>query len=437
MSKEGSITPRTVRLTSPLFSPEYLDNQRRKLEDERRELKEELSSKMSLLDTNKENIEKFFKPKAAKKYENLILLANIDERIESNKTTIDNKNEELNLLNNYQDINDEFTWFIKFYQPSPLNMNEPLIESEQGLILDPSIPLIPYFGINAQNPKILNQPLSHTELHSIEKYIFEEAIKYLETQCAADEYLRIRDQETSVLPNNIALVNFFPRLKDATQNNNKGNKAKIKEEYKIEREKDSDEIHTHTIVLWKILDDKIMIIDPSNSSFSNFLKDILPAIILNRFEFLIEGNGIGLKNPQINIIKTIYKIDDNKGSIAKRDCSDIAVKIGFELNQKQANFEIKTPAECLSQSIEQISINTDKFPGGLKLFKPLQSSDLGVREEAKKLKDTVLGLKIQNKSFLEELDLTRFDSCVEPQEIITDIRELTELLGTLSNGDIL
>jgi hypothetical protein len=423
MSKEGSITPRTLRLTSPLFLPDgYLDKQRQKLKKEgegferkKEDLRNELTQKELLINSQKNKIDKFFKPKPG---QTTIIFEKI---IESKKTEIQKKitdpnterelgllNIELDLLNNDKVFNLD-PWLIKFYQPSMIP-DEPLMELGKNLIPNPSIPLIPYFSINAENLALINQPLNKTKLHSLEQYVFEQAIEYLEDKCAADEYFKIREGEKLLSPDNVALVNFFPRPE--------------KIDNKIKKDKESQEIHTHTIVLWKTSENKIKIIDPSNSGFSSFLKDIS---VNNKFKFLVdEGKKSILK---------IYQADDEP-PMTKRDCTDIAVKIGFELNQKQANYEVTIVQDCLEQSIEQIS-NTNPSAEKLKLFKALQSSDLDVRRKAAELKETIKKLKVQDKNFLTELDLTKFDSCVEPKTIVEDIQELIELLGALKDGDIL
>ena len=414
MSKEGSVTPRTIRLNSPLFSQKFLDTQELVLDTEKQqlcELDELLKSKEKLFDDKKQSIKNFFKSKSKLLKIEQKISENIQTKKEIQKNIVDLNKTELDLL----DINiiDNNTWSINIYQPSA-DPNELIMESGKNIIVNPSIPLIPYYEINAQNMLLVNKLLNKTKLHLLEKYVFEEAIRYLEGQCAADEYFKIREVEKNISPNNIALVNFFPRSNNV-----------IKKDIH-----NSEVVETHTIVLWKISENEIKIIDPSSSDYSSFLKDIS---VHNKFKFLIDEG-------KRSILKNIYKVEDKdlKGkSVEKRDCTDIAVKLGFELNQRQIDYKVSTILDCLQQSIEQISNTSTSFVSGLKLFKALQSSDLKVRETATKLKEVVQKLEVKDKSFLTELDLTKFDSNVEPAKIIQNTQELIELLGDLVEGDIL
>jgi len=143
----------------------------------------------------------------------------------------------------------------------------------------------------------------------------------------------LSSSSTSKYPNNIVLVDIFVRTDDN----------------KIKKDHTSDAPETHTIALWKKSENEILLIDPSKVDFS---KDLLGAInvVAARAQLTAKIHspsggilyGTGGKDTGYNELLST-SISEHK----HRDCVDIAVKIGFELNELQLDDNIS--------SLEQIT----------------------------------------------------------------------------------
>lgn len=81
----------------------------------------------------------------------------------------------------------------------------------------------------------------------------------------------------------------------------------------------------------------------------------------------------------------VDKADAEKYKELKRDCTDMAVKIGFELNARQLDALTNTTDECIKSSIENIA--NIFLPKAIGLLSPLQSSDPIFRKDTKELLD--------------------------------------------------
>lgn len=282
---------------------------------------------------------------------------------------------------------------------------QPRKEGIADLPLDPLKPIVVHYGINAVNSVVfIGHVIEEKKLHPIECSVFKDAIKYLgRGKChSAQEYVDMRTgdggaplagqplpppsaEQSKLLPpplmpkpNNVVLVSFFPRKPD-----DKLLKAKTI----VADDKFPKEAETHTIVLWKTEPDKITIIDPTDKNFSKFLVEIL--------------NGTGTVKPFEPYTFCIEECKSVKGKIytpksGPRDCTDIAVKIAFELNEKQADHSISSANDILTVVIRQIS--NAGLTQELGSFIALQSSDINVRYAAKKLIDDArsVGEKIKN-----------------------------------------
>ena len=119
----------------------------------------------------------------------------------------------------------------------------------------------------------------------------------------AIEYLKHTDNKT-------VLVDVFPRVLKETADNKVGT---------IDLTKG---IENHTALLYKILDNKILIIDPNNPQFSAFLQNVSPDIIQSSYR----------------ADDKIYTRAGNSGPETWRGCIDIAVKLAFVLNNSQTNY---------------------------------------------------------------------------------------------------
>lgn len=269
-------------------------------------------------------------------------------------------------------------------------------------------------------------------MHPVEFSIFNKALDYLKDKIDAGTFLNIREPiEALPKPNNVVLVSFFPR------SGSESDKFLLNETKTIVAdEKIPNEVEIHTIALWKTGPKEITIIDPTDRIFSQFLKKTLEETYHN-VVFQIEDYGIEAVDGKI------YKpkhCSDKKLLEFARDCTDIAVKIAFELNEKQTDQSVKSIKAALVGAVEQIS-NTS-LPKEIGLFKPLQSSDVDTRLSAKKLIDKAITVtqklieattddkakKSFDQFFLKALDITKITN-------LEEIQEVSNLIGTLNIED--
>ena len=287
---------------------------------------------------------------------------------------IDRKNK-LKLLKDQSDSVDYNSLvFSKVYQHA----------SFEGEELTISKPYVRHYGINSE--KVVNfkgQILCKELLHPVESLLFEKAIAYLTRQCSVSMYVKLNGKSYS---SHVVLVDIFPRKEDNRD---------IYNNFIIEFDKERKEsiVETHTVVLLKNTDKEVILIDPTQKSFSEFL------------------NGSVIGNYTINIYEQRERIyspktkDKNIGS--PRDCTDIAVKIAFELMEQQiACNNVETVIE---NALNQIS-NVD-LPKGFKFFRPLQSSDHALRKAAKGFVDSI------NEKVLAVLDPTKINTLEEVQGV--------------------
>lgn len=184
--------------------------------------------------------------------------------------------------------------FETIYQET-INENDNFIRSD--------VPAILRYGLNTESDTLKNIVGSYIEkgvLHPYEEAIFKEAINYLNIVESTEQYAK----DAQGYPNNVVLFDIFDRSKGFI---NEGHNQ------------------THTIALWKKKDNEFVLIDPSNVSFSS---DIAKILKIN--SMIVPGNQIYF--PGNN--KTGYS-DYSEILPKPRDCIDIAVKIGFELNELQ------------------------------------------------------------------------------------------------------
>lgn len=223
-------------------------------------------------------VEKSFK-QAMEKYNNLITK-------EESTTKL--------LINTLNDLNDTVEEFIEA-DCTFRNMYQENIEGSDILVQEK--PAILRLSIIPEKLiKLAGKSLYEKVLHPIEQEIFNKAIQEL-SKYDIENY-KLSNKE--LYPNSVILVDIFGR-----ENNS------------IKIDKDNGYPETHTIALWKVTNDKYIIIDPNRVKFSehiiNNLKDI---------GYKIEG-----------YIADLYNLED--GNKAKRDCIDIAIKIAFEIQEQE------------------------------------------------------------------------------------------------------
>lgn len=150
------------------------------------------------------------------------------------------------------------------------------------------------FGIIAQNCSIIAQ--NPNILQPTEYVLFQLAKDYL------------------AMPNNhVALLDIVARENGAIKQDTTNSKFP----------------ETHTILLWKKTDSTIFVIDPNQKTFSDFVVQTLQAL----------GEDIN-NEPALSttFYKNNYLLENGEPKIGSgagymRDCIDIAIKVGFELNR--------------------------------------------------------------------------------------------------------
>lgn len=254
-------------------------------------------------------------------------------------------------------------------------------------------PSVVHFGIDAVATKTLQgNVLLPGKLHPIEEGLLIKALNKLEASIDKESYIA---GEKLVYPNNIVLIDIFPRKADVTGLVNR-----------IGKEEDNDNTEVHTVVLWKVSGSKITLIDPTKKGFSSFLEGTYSSQSGRQYE-VISGQSDNTQfysDGDRNKGYSSYEDKDGKSKDSKfkvRDCTDIAVKIAFELNEKQHNGQQSsktlsslTVENIKEQALEQIS-NKKVMDNGLKSVntRALQSSKAETRADAKKTANDFIELK--------------------------------------------
>ncbi|HJK87186.1 MAG TPA: ankyrin repeat domain-containing protein [Candidatus Megaira endosymbiont of Nemacystus decipiens] len=178
---------------------------------------------------------------------------------------------------------------------------------------------------------------------------------------------------------------------------------------------------THTVCLWKQQDDKLLIIDPSNADYSSFLKGLIQKQASDS-DLKINIYNVDKKNKKFYQSDLLGPLKDE----LSRDCIDIAVKIGLQIQENLSNnLGVKTVESNISNLSNQPALNkTVKELGndGI-IVRALQSTDSKVREDTRKLlKDNAPILKYvkfstikQAKDFVEQLQLPTFSTEVKEE----------------------
>lgn len=246
------------------------------------------------------------------KISNEILKA-INNLTDSSKRLYDIKNKllelkKLNLLEIFPDI-----LFIEVYQENISNKNTEEIEN----------PYVLRFGFKTDLLKAFTGTPLSIELHSIEKQLIGFAHKWLKEQTAVD-FLSPPISGCDYL-NNVIIIDIFAR--DRSQ--------------LVCKTTENGMLEAHTIAIWKKSNNQYLLIDPSNSQYSNFLVKSIKEIVAE------DGYDIEASNPEEDWFyrytasneaeKPGYSMPHDYPQ-RPRDCVDIAVKIGFELNFLQKNY---------------------------------------------------------------------------------------------------
>lgn len=172
------------------------------------------------------------------------------------------------------------------------------------------IPAVLHYGINTQElSDLVGAYLDTKTLHPIEHNLFKKAFDYLISVQSTEKYLTTGKE---LYPNNVVLVDIFARENDAIKN-------------------DKGVPETHTIALWKKKAEEIVLIDPSKVDFSSYMKKPLMELA-NITITTLEPTGKILYGSEGK--PTEYSAYSNPKP-SPRDCVDIAIKVGFEIQEQQ------------------------------------------------------------------------------------------------------
>ena len=293
-----------------------------------------------------------------------------------------------------------------------INYKNIIINDKDSLILDEKVELYnpkKQKSKNSQSTVGIEQIAKSISHHFLEKELLEKSINYL---------LESNNDTNTVL------VDIFAR-------DNGGIK-------KDQENIDCPEIHT--VVLYKnpikLGQNKheVLVIDPSNFSFSSHLSNLNGQIFhKNLFEIIT-----------LHKMLQIYKANDsnNIGSDFNqyRDCTDIAVKIAFGLNGKK-DLVINLNEIREVDSIKFISNNdtiNDSIPGDVQTkhfvefpLRIQQKSNTKISEDVYKFSKTVKNnlLKIDQRESLQEKYINTLlgsDKCTEPVNTVITLRSICE-----------
>ena len=204
-------------------------------------------------------------------------------------------------------------------------------------------------------------------LHPVEFYTLSNALNYLKNTTPADKDLRPPPDERGVrvwrekeYKENVVLCDIFARTGGVIRRCMGGNIPEV-----------------HTVVLWKITDEKVVLIDPTNASFSAIAARHLIGEDLTIVPVVDEFNSDSIPKQFYN--KGGEKIIEGRKSIEPRDCIDIAVKVAFEIQELQM---LSTdPSEIISEVYKEMA-NCDNIDAAnsLKFLRGAHSSDATQRQ---------------------------------------------------------
>lgn len=270
-------------------------------------------------------------------------------------------------------------------------------------ILNIDTPAVLRYGLNSESHTLKNLVGNYIEkgvLHPYEEALFVEAFNYLDKVQSAENYIADKFQ----YPNNIVLLDIFDRSSGVI---NYGNNQ------------------THTIALWKKKDNELVLIDPSQKSYSEHLLAPIKSDFGKTINTLVCTTLYGV---------AVYKNNETPGyddyfvnKPKPRDCIDIAVKIAFELNEQQKNSPNLLNIE--NNMLAQIS-NDSKNAEHLTKFKnvvirELQSSSFETRNIAQKTLNSL------HNSLMDDI-VQRLKIRTDKIENYQDMQKLEPTLSTLT-----
>jgi hypothetical protein len=187
----------------------------------------------------------------------------------------------------------------------------------------------------------------------------------------------------------------------------------------------------HSVVLYKDKNNKLVLIDPSNPQFSNWIVKT-PQIIDNDVSVSEGTKGF-----------CIYNSKHEK----KRDCIDIAMKLCLTLETFKPSIKEQTNEENQEYSkkefftnknlaIKMVSNNKlvypkDFFKGQQPLIRLKQSSDIKIMKKMNEVLDKLVKLDSYAVAFgMKDLNISNIFENDDPEEIIKKYKDLHEFVKT-------
>lgn len=382
---------------------------------------------------------KFFFKEAIEKLQDLIKSNEEAEFYQRVKGDFENQGNLVNFLQNQGKILEFFVSdriFIKKYQYKDSKTSEVL-----------------RFGINLKDKEVFQELIYYNK--DLEKLLDKNpedaksnisgATKY---KAFCSKYIKIADSENLAIKsaisflesssNNIALVDVFKRESKAITDP-KNKKIVLTQVGGI----NLNEIDTHTVLLYKTTNNKMLVIDPNNPMFSSHLSQYIDDVYI--IETLCDTDPkYKIYTPQSRdsdigktLIEKYTSITGTKHD-QYRDCIDIAVKIAFALNNSGNTYQNIT--EILGSSIMKLITNnpmvdgivlTDKFPTKLKQVSNFEkviecNMSLKLYSELLKGKEKVAGA-IKEKSIQEIEEKYLSSISIYEQEHETQLLGLEEI----------
>lgn len=379
--ESGSITPTTIGSSLPepidqsIFESEGWETFREYVQSKFAD-GEIVQSVNALIKTSEDEIEKYrlvieesrkkIQEAAEDKYFDMLKQECNDPK--KNKAKTDKM---LNAKKRFCSLSAKYLWSDEFFIPLPDRVvfreyyQHNCEKAEAPLY---GAPVVPRYGICSSEFKKLCGVATGGFLHPVEFVVLFNAIEHLKGRAAAHFWLPGIPSEYK---DNVVLCDIFAR-ESGTSPFERNTRVILTDGHS------NPEIHT--VALWKIADNKIVLIDPTKSAFSKFVVDALNPMF----------NGITIK-PLVEVLQSsdsdsgaFYNkggdtINVGRGTNDPRDCIDIAVKIGFELNELQKSSH--DAGEIARRVYDKMANGANKGVEALKLLRDAHSSDMKIREQ--------------------------------------------------------
>lgn len=205
---------------------------------------------------------------------------------------------------------------------------------------------------------------------------------------------------------------------------------------------------THTVVLCKNGDSNIIVIDPSNSTFSKYLASEISNLLVSG---KLMDQTLKVPANEIKIYTPGKDVGPNPNQY--RDCIDIAVKIAFGLNKHTGIIDVSkiTELPAIKEITNQKLIN-EAFVSSYEAARIRQASDDGIRNIADKIMNKLdqqrqsLSKYENSEAMIQEIsqkDIDSFKKLCEPNKyteglrgLVTTINDNLSLINDFINQDI-